>query len=422
MKVVHINKSDAGGGASVAALRIHRALLRSGIDSHMLVQEKKRDEANEYQIGNGFAYRMGNFKNFVAERLSILPHEKEAALRYYFSIANTGRDISTLDVVKNADIINLHWINQGCISLSGLENLMSLGKPIIWTLHDMWPFTGGCHYAGTCLEFNEHCGFCPFLRSPSINDLSVKVFNRKKNIYSKGHISVVSCSRWLSTLSKSSYLFRNMPTYSIPNPIDTNFYTILDKEQCRKDLNLPLNKKLILFGAANLLDVRKGFRYLEEALSILKDGFPKLSSNIELVVFGKINNELKKRFAFSTHSMNFISNPMQLVKLYNAADMFVLPSLQDNLPNTVVESLCCGTPVVGFRIGGVPEMIEHNKTGFLAEVKNSLSLANGIYNTLLFDDKKQRQIIRESAICRFAESVVAQQYIDVYQNALNSIR
>ncbi len=419
MKIVHINKTDAGGGAAVAALRIHRALLRAGVDSHFVVQEQKRNEINEHSLGQSFWKRTKNFIRFVYERLTILPHEKEASLRYNFSLANSGQDISKNPVVQEADVIHLHWINQGFLSLDNLQELFALGKPVVWTLHDMWPFTGGCHYAGSCLEFNERCGYCPFLRTPAKNDISTKVFLRKKEVYQTANLNVVSCSHWLCTLMKSSTLFRNVPSYTIPNPIDTKFYTMLNKEQCRKDLGLPTDKKLILFGAAKISDVRKGFRYLNEALQILKDNFPELSKEIELVVFGKINKKTQKRFAFNTHTLKFISDPRMLVKLYNAADAFILPSLQDNLPNTVVESMCCGTPIVGFRIGGVPEMIEHMKTGYLAEVKNSLSLANGIYNMLLFSNDEQRQAVREAAVKKFSEDIVAQQYLSVYGKAIS---
>lgn len=418
MKVVHINKTDAGGGAAVAALRIHRALLRAGVDSHFLVQEQKRKEINEHSLKHGWMDKAGNFWRFVKERLAILPNEKEASLRYNYSIANTGQDISKMPILQDADVIHLHWINQGFLSLDSLQEIFALGKPVVWTLHDMWPFTGGCHYAGSCLEFNERCGYCPFLRIPSKNDISTKVFQRKKEIYQNAKLNIVSCSHWLCTLTKSSTLFRGMPSHTIPNPIDTNFYEMLNKEASRKELGLPLGKKLILFGAANISDVRKGFRYLDEALQILKDNFPTLSEEIELVVFGKINKATRRRFAFKTHALEFISDPKMLVKLYNAADAFVLPSLQDNLPNTVVESLSCGTPVVGFRIGGVPEMITHMETGYLAEVKNSLSLANGIYNLLLFSNDDQRRRVRESAIKMFSENVVAQQYINVYGKAI----
>lgn len=418
MKVVHINRGDAGGGASVAALRIHRSLLRAGVDSHILVQEQKRNEKNEHAAGSGFWYEMKCFWRFALERLLFLPNEKEKALRFAFSPANTGQSLVNNPVVQEADIIHLHWINQGFLSLDGLDELFKLGKPIVWTLHDMWPFTGGCHYAGNCLEFNERCGFCPLLKKPSATDASAKIYLRKKDLFKGVNISIVTCSKWLGSLASSSSLMRNMPVMSIPNPIDTNYYTILDRVQCRKDLGLPLNKSLLLFGAANILDARKGYRYLYEALTILNDSFPSIAHNIELVVFGKLNDDTRDLFPFKTHTMQFVSDPMTLVKLYNACNMFILPSLQDNLPNTVVECLSCGTPVVGFRIGGVPEMIEHNRTGFLAEVKNSLSLANGINSVLFMNNPEQRQIVRDFAVKRYNEKLIAHRYLEVYETAM----
>lgn len=418
MKVVHINKSDAGGGASVAALRIHRSLLRSGIDSHILVEYQKRNENNEHVAGKGFWYKMNCTWQFLLERLRFLPDEKEKSLRFAFSPASAGISIAQHPDIQDADIIHLHWINQGFLSMDSLQELFSLGKPIVWTLHDMWPFTGGCHYAGNCLEFNERCGYCPLLKKPSADDLSAEVYQQKRKIFSKTNLSIVTCSKWLGSLASSSSLLRNLPIHSIPNPIDTNFYRILDRAKCREELGLPQNKNLLLFGAANILDVRKGYRYLYEALTILNDSFPSIARNIELVVFGKLKKGTKELFPFVTHTMQFISNPETLVKLYNACNIFILPSLQDNLPNTVVECLCCGTPVVGFRIGGVPEMIEHNHTGYLAEVKNSLSLANGINSVLFMANEDQRKIVRESGVSKYNEQVIAAHYTEVYKAAI----
>lgn len=418
MKVVHINKTDAGGGAAVAALRVHRSLLRAGVDSHFLVQEQKRSEMNEHTLGRGPLYNLKNIYRFLKERIAIWPHEKDSNMRFNFSIANAGQSIANNPVVQEADIIHLHWVNQGFLSIESLEEIFALGKPVVWTLHDMWPFTGGCHYAGTCFEFNEHCGYCPFLKDKKKDDLSYMTYTAKRDIYSKANLSVVTCSRWLATMAKASSMLRTKNVTTIPNPIDTNFYRPMDRKKCREELGLPTDKKLILFGAANILDFRKGFRYLEEALTIIQDNFPAISERMELVVFGKLEKNWTNRFSFKIHSMDFISDPLKLVKLYNASDTFILPSLQDNLPNTVVESLCCGTPVVGFSIGGIPEMITHMETGFLAEVKNSLSLANGIYNMLFFS-QHQREKVRESAINMFAEQTVANQYIDVYNKVLN---
>ncbi len=420
MKVVHINKTDAGGGASVAVRRIHNALRKSGIESSMLVAESQTTgDPDIVAAGKGSQGKAVDFLNFVKERLRILPHERYRSMRYNFSIASDGRDISEHPLVRDADIIHLHWINQGFLSMDGLEKLAALGKPFVWTLHDMWPFTGGCHYAGTCLEFNEHCGFCPYLRKPGKNDLSAQAFRQKRTLYGQMNISVVSCSQWLDTLARSSALFHKKFCVNIPNPIDTSVFTPLDKMACRRELGLPTDKKLLLFGAAKVGDIRKGYRYLIEALRIISDSFPAIAHQLELVVFGKMGKELDELgTSFNVHPMNFISDTGMLVKLYNAADTFVLPSLQDNLPNTVVESQACGTPVVGFRIGGVPEMVEHGKTGFLAEAKNSLSLANGIYSMMFFDHARQRGYVAEHARAIFGEEVIAKQYIDVYEKAL----
>lgn len=423
MKILHINKNDSGGGAAVAALRIHRALRSSGTDSNFLVLTKQSNDPQTNAVGHGLLHTMMSHYHFIAERVNFLKDEKDVSLRYAFSPASTGFDISQHPLVQEADILHLHWINQGFLSLSTLDNLFKLKKPIIWTLHDMWPFTGGCHYAGSCMEYNEHCGYCPFLRKPSKKDLSNRIFLRKKKIYANAQLNIVACSKWLRSLSAESSLFQNFNVACIPNAIDTDQFRPLDKTLCREELNLPTDKKLVLFGAANLLDVRKGFRYLIEALNIIQENFPTLSAKIELVVFGKLKEDVCNQLPFKIHNMKFISDPEKLVKIYNAADVFLLPSLQDNLPNTVMESMACQTPVVGFRIGGVPEMIVHEKTGFLAEARNSLSLATGLYQTLFLNDTNQLGLAaRERALELYSEKIVAQQYNNIYTNALKTSR
>lgn len=419
MKILQINKTDAGGGAAVAANRLNRALRNNGIESKLMVQDLRRNEEGVYAVGSGFAYRQKAFARFAWERLSFLPYERNASVRFAFSPANTGIDISRHPLVQEADIIHLHWVNQGFLSLETLGQLLACGKPIVWTQHDMWSFTGGCHYAGTCLEFLEFCSYCPFLKKPGKKDLSAQLFAKKRRIYNAAPLSIVTCSKWLRTLSQESKLLRRKDFHNIPNPIDTNFYAPRNKQEARQRLNLPADKKLVLFGAANVNDPRKGMRYFIEALSILGENFPVVNENTELVVFGKMNDETIKLFPFKTHSFKFVSNPDTLVDLYCAADCYVLPSLQDNLPNTVMESLACGTPVVGFSIGGVPEMVTHQQSGYLAEVKNSLSLATGIYETLFISDQqKYRQIARQKAVDCYAEAVVAKQYTEVYKSLL----
>ncbi len=420
MKIVHINNSDIIGGAAVAANRLNVALRNFGVESNMLVQDARTDVKGVVPIGKGRLHKGKAFARFAFERLTFLPYEKNAILRYAFSPANIGVDISEHPLVWDADVIHLHWINQGYLSLNGLKKLFDIGKPIVWTLHDMWSFTGGCHYAGTCLEFLERCSFCPFLKKPGKKDLSARQFVIKKQLYSKVLLHPVACSKWMRALSSESSLFRNKDVSAIPNPIDTKMFKPMDKRECRIDLGLPTDKKLLLFGAANLSDLRKGARYLFEALNILIDSFHVFKENVEIVVFGKISQETKNSIPLTIHSMKFISDVNELIRIYNAADIFVLPSLQDNLPNTVMESMACGTPVVGFHTGGVPEMIKHKHSGFLAEVKNALSLATGIYETLfLLDIEEMSKNAREKVLREYAGDVVAKQYFEVYKRLLN---
>lgn len=419
MKILQINKTDTGGGAAVAANRLHRALRKNGIESTLLVQDLNQKAEAVHAVDTGFLYRKKAFARFAWERLTFLPYERNASVRFAFSPANTGIDISQHPLVKEADIIHLHWINQGFLSIDSLGKLMKCGKPIVWTQHDMWSFTGGCHYAGTCLEFLEFCSYCPFLRKSGKKDLSARLFAQKRKIYSESPLSIVTCSKWLRTLSQESKLLRRKDFYNIPNPIDTDFYKPRVKEEARERLNLPFDKKLVLFGAANVNDPRKGMRYFIEALSILGENFPVVKDNTELVVFGKMNTETAKLFPFKTNSFRFVSDPNVLVDLYSAADTYVLPSLQDNLPNTVMESLACGTPVVGFSIGGVPEMVTHGQSGYLAEVKNSLSLATGIYDTLFVSNNESLSLnARKKAVECYSEEVVADQYKAVYESLL----
>jgi glycosyltransferase involved in cell wall biosynthesis len=418
VKVVLINKSDSVGGASVAAHRLTAALHNQGLGAKLLVSDGMQSVLTEV-INKDYWSQQKAYARFLLERLSFFPYEKNAMDRFSFSPANTGMDISKHPLVVDADIIHLHWINQGFLSLKNIQQLVDTGKPIIWTLHDMWAFTGGCHYNGTCHEFLESCGNCLFLKNPHSKDLSSRLLSKKKKIYRNANMHLVTCSKWLKSMASESTLFRNKPCTVIPNPIDTEFFTPMDKMECRAKLKLPTDKKLLLFGAANILDPRKGIRFLTEALDILYENFPVLHDKLELVVFGKMRLGDHPNFPFKTHFMRYVTDHKSLVHLYNAADAYVLPSLQDNLPNTVMESMSCGTPVIGFRIGGVPEMIEHEKSGYLSEVRNSLSLSTGIYETLFINDaaamgEKARQKVFEC----YSEEKVARQYIDVYRKAL----
>lgn len=417
MRVLHINKSDHTGGAAVAAVRLLDALHDYGSDVRMLVLEGSgRHEKVEVLARSRKSRILGKLK-FLGEVLSFVPFEKNRQNRFSFSRSRFGFDISRHPLVREADVIHLHWVNQGFLSLNGLGKLIALGKPVIWTLHDTWPFTGGCHYPGTCGGFSSTCGQCPMLKSPAPDDLSARQHETKEKIYKNAAITFVGCSRWMQQMAADSSLVRKDLKHEVMqifNPVDTRLFSPGEKNDVRQKLGLPGGKKLLLFGAANVADPRKGIGFLLRALNYIAQKEPELKEQLELMVFGKNVEFLGDKLSFKLHSFDIVSSEAEMARLYQAADLFVLPSMQDNLPNTVVESMSCGTPVVAFHIGGVPEMIQHQKTGFLATPGKSKELAMGILS-VLDDHEEQGRNARIFAEENFAPAVIAHQYNELYK-------
>ncbi len=420
MKILIVNKSATKGGAAIAAYRLYQALKKNGSDVKMLVEEAC-DIKDVECLANNWLNNKKAFLRFVRERIYFLPHEKNKEVRFQFSPAKVGIAIHNHPLVKEADIIHLHWVNHGFLSLKNLNDLFQLGKPVVWTLHDMWSFTGGCHYAGDCNHYLQECKQCPMLKKPSDNDLSQKVFELKKSIFSKyKHIYPVACSQWLQQQAQKSTLLSTKKIEAIANPIDTDVFRPINKEKCRQHFQLPIHKKLLLFGAANINDKRKGINHLLNALQVLAQSNPELHKELELVAFGKSDDEFLSQFPFKTHRLSFINNKEEIAMLYNTADAFVLPSLQDNLPNTVMESLACGVPVVAFNIGGVPEMIKDDCNGYLVEMKDEKQLAEKMLQIVMQSDSNLMQNnARQFVIDHYSESKIAAQYVKLYQKILS---
>jgi glycosyltransferase involved in cell wall biosynthesis len=417
MKVLHINKSDAAGGASVAAMRIVNALNKNGIDAKMLVVDKKTNSPLVETITSTKIKKYKSDLYFLSDVVRFLPYEKSNRERFSYSRGCYGFDLSSHPAVLEADIIHLHWLNQGFLSLNGLKKIVKTGKPVVWTLHDMWSFTGGCHYSGKCLDFKDNCGNCQFLRNPKKEDISFKQFNFKKKIYADAPIYPVTCSNWLAQTALQSDLLKYKPIISIPNPIDIDVFKPCDKSEARKKLGLPQDKKLILFGAANVSDPRKGIMHLISALNKLAENENK--NSIELIIFGKNSEHISGKLPFIVYAMNYVSNTESIVNLYNAADLFVLPSMEDNLPNTVMEALACGLPVVAFNTGGVPEMVTHKQTGFLASLGNEQELAEGLHYLLTNSEIDNFRInARKKVEENFAPDIVASRYKTLYNSLM----
>jgi glycosyltransferase involved in cell wall biosynthesis len=418
MKVVHLSTSDTNGGAAIAAHRIYNAQLKSGIDCKLLVQSKFSNDPRVISLVQTFGDKLKFYKRFFEDELSI--RTLSVTSRGRFTFPYFGLDLCKNKLIHETDIINLHWTNGGFISLKTVANLGKINKPIVWTLHDMWPFTGGCHYNIDCEKFIDKCGFCPSLKIKTKGDFSRKIYLRKREIYKGLNLEIVTSSNWLREEAERSSLFHNKDIQTIPTPMDTELFRPLDMKMIRKKLKLPVDKKLILFASMNLNDERKGFRYLIEALSLLKKINADIYNTTGLIVFGSLDEKVLNDIPFQVYQFGKINNQESIVECYNAADLFVAPSLQDNLPNTVIESTCCGTPVVAFDVGGMPDMIDHLENGYLAKLIASEDLARGI-NTLLGNPDmlvKFRTACREKAEKLYNEDKVSNQYLEFYNKII----
>ena len=409
MNILIISTSDIHGGAAIAAFRLMKALQTHGENVKMLVRDKYSDDENVVQVGS----KARNKWNFVWERGRIfLGNRLSRENLFDVSIANTGVSVTEHPEFIKADIIHLHWINQGMLSLDEIGKILASGKKVVWTMHDMWAFTGICHHASACKNYEKSCGSCPYLASASRNDLSHQVFFKKQEIYKNGKITFVACSNWLKELAEKSSLTRGHSVVSVPNPIDTKIYFPKDKTQVRQKLNLPIDKEIVLFAAVKASDPRKGIDYLAEAARLMTQH----PNNVLFLIAGNRGEEIEKQLSLPSHNLGFVSSE-KMPEVYNAADVFVTPSLQENLPNTIMEAMACGTPCVGFNIGGIPEMISHGKNGYVAAYKSADDLAHGLLWTLYQADSETLSAnAREKVLAEYLQQKIADQYKEIYAN------
>ena len=411
-RVLIINTSERIGGAAIAANRLMDALRNNGIQAKMLVRDKQTDQITVI----GLKKSLWEIWQFIWERIVIWKanHFKKHNL-FEVDIANTGSNIANLPEFKEADVIHLHWINQGMLSLNDIHRIIDSGKPIVWTMHDMWPFTGICHYASECNKYISKCQNCPVLYKGNKKDLSYRTFLRKEKMLKGSQIKFVACSQWLESMAKKSHLLQNHFITNIPNAINTNLFKPRNKQQAREKLQLPLNQKLLLFGSMKITDKRKGIDYLVKACKILVQKKPDFCKSLGVVILGHQSELYQSLFPFPIHSMGYVNNEKDLVDIYNAVDLYVTPSLQDNLPNTIMEAMACGIPCVGFNVGGIPEMIDHLHNGYVAEYKSAEDFANGIHWALSEGEYKAlSEAARQKVISSYSENAVSKRYIEVY--------
>ncbi len=416
MRVLIVNTSERTGGAAVAAHRLMEALNGNGVKAKMLVGTKESDSLHVCEI----PCRGRMCWHFLWERLCVWMH-LHLRRRHLFEIdmANAGSDITRLPEFLEADIIHLHWINQGLLSLSSIRRILESGKPVVWTMHDIWPATAICHLTLDCERFKTACQYCRLLPGGgAASDLSATVWRRKQRLLNGRRITFVACSQWLADEARQSALLKGQTVCTVPNPINTHIYCPGDKTTARKCLSLPPNDRIILFVAQRATNPNKGMQYLVEACRLLAKQYPDMKEHTTVAVLGGHAEEVTAQLPFRALSLGYVSDEHRIVSIYQAADVFVLPSLSENLPNTIMEAMACGLPSVGFRVGGIPEEIDHRQNGYVADYCSADDLAAGIRWALFEADSEMvgRACLDKVSHC-YSMQHVARQYIEVYEAA-----
>jgi len=412
MKILLLNRDDAEGGAAKGATRLLEGIRSPGVDARLYVQRKMGN--SPWVIGPPAT--LGKAVGFARRSLESLLYKfsqgKEQGL---FAPAFLPDRLTSRVSHFAPDIIHLHWVAR----MMHIETLNRFNVPIVWTLHDSWPFTGGCFLPLGCTRYRESCGACPVLGSSREEDLSRRVWRRKKEAWQGLNLTLVAPSRWMAGRARVSSLFRETRIEVIPNGIDAQRYQPSDQRKAREALSLPLEKRLILFGAKDATrDRNKGFHLLLESLRALAGG--RQRDDIELLVFGSKEPDKPQDHGFKAHYLGW-QNDKGLALLYAAADVFVLPSIQENLPYTVMEAMACGTPCVAFNIGGVPDLIDHQKNGYLARPFDPADLAEGIA-FVLEDDERWKELsaqARRKVEREFTLESVAQRHLALYRTLLD---
>jgi len=419
MKVLHLSAADANGGAARGAYWMHRALQQAGVDSWMLVAEKYTSDPTV--IGSTGITGSQKVFNGIRQTVEYWPlkqykNKKSGAFSPAIYPSDIARQVEAID----PDVINLHWVAGGLLRPQDLLKFRGAKqRPIVWTLRDMWAFTGGCHYAGECRAYQTVCGRCPALGSSQFNDLAHKGWQRKQSAWQDLEIAIAPLSEWLADCARQSALFAGQRIQVIANAVDITVYRPVEKAIARNLLNLPSERKLVLFGALSpTADARKGFSYLRKAFHQLAEHSQ--NHQIEAVIFGADKPAIDLDLKLPTTFLGRLHDDTMLALAYSAADVMVVPSLQEAFGKTAIEAMACGTPVVAFDATGLKDSVVHQHNGYVATCFDSADLAAGI-NWVLNDRERWEKLssnARQTVEDKFTFAHQAQQYKRLYSQLL----
>jgi glycosyltransferase involved in cell wall biosynthesis len=420
MKVAHISSTDLRGGAGRAAYGLHRDLSSIGIESKMLVRNKYSKDPDVFESSKEPKFYAKIRK--LLNKLYINQH-RTPEWNTLFTIPWPGNDVSNHEILNKADIIHLHWIWE-FQSVVTISKLFKLGKPIVWTFHDQRAMTGGCHFTSNCTRYQTVCYDCPQLINNQF-DVSHAIMKDQIDQWPAELCTIICPSNWMAACARSSRLWKKSRIETVPYSVNTETYKPFDKIGCKTKLGLKTESKYILFGAHQGNEIRKGYHLLIEALEIChKDEWFINEISKEKIIFlcfGIPNSEITSRFKF-IKSLGYISDESELAVAYNACDFFILPSIEDNLPNTVLESLSCGTPVIAFETGGVSDMVIDGETGWLASKGDSNQLAKKILDAAHgdVDSSSQRKACRSHIERKFSNINQASKLRSIYEDLMKN--
>lgn len=416
MKILHISTSDRVGGAAIAAYRMNEAMNDYGIESHLLVMNKTTSGPMLFSISDG---RGKFFKILYNLCYSFSFHLKKNVLhpRGLFSLGCFhSYHLTHFEEVQNADIIYVHWINNFFLGVRELERILSLGKPVVFFMHDMWLLTGGCHYAFSCNGFQFSCAKCPNIGRDSVNFIAKYILQKKKRLASYDNIYLMSPSQWMDGCVKESVLFGNRKRVVVPNTLNVSRFSFIDKSIARRVLGLPLDKQLILFAAdGGTNNEYKGWHLLKDALMQIN------KSDIGLMILGNhLSSQESSMIPHSVYSLGKIVDECSLALLYSAANIYVTSALVESFGQTIVEAQACGTLVVGFNTGGIPDIITHKVTGYLAKPGDVVDLKYGILWALSNCEKKSvKMALQDSVRCKFSYETVVKLHVNFWSEIIN---
>jgi glycosyltransferase involved in cell wall biosynthesis len=415
LKIVHLATTDISGGAARAAYRLHVGLRRAGHDSRMLVLHKQSDDDSviPFRLNRSLSSRISRriLQPYLERSRRILAVRPDDASHF-----SDDRSIYRSDILSQlppTDVLQLHWVS-GYIDYRVFFAQLPPELPVVWTHHDMNAFTGGCHFDGECGRFVHQCGSCPQLGSSKATDFSRRVWLRKHSAFShmkENQLHIVTPSTWLHAELKRSSLLGKFPSSVIPYGLDTEIFAPQDKMQARSGFGIPPNAKVVLFLADWACERRKGLHLLMRAFEDIQD--------VPDLYFVAVGKALPAQFASRASTLiDSIGDDATMARLYSAADIFVVPSLQDNLPNTALEALACGTPTVAFATGGIPDIIRTGVEGKLVAPGDVDELRRTISELLRNDDQRALLALnaRKRAVQEYKLQVQAQRYLELYKS------